>query len=145
MSSTHRRVITMKNLTANRKASSSVFAVTLLIIIAFAFGIAFVSFVRSEISFSWNTYASEMSLLVLKCFTVNATHIVANLQNMGKATVEITGAFVNGIVATVNSIVQIQPGLSNIIAVVGDFLKGSTYTVKLLNLFNTVLTFQINY
>lgn len=39
----------MKSLAKNRRATSSVLAVTLLIIIAFAFGIAYVSFVKSEI------------------------------------------------------------------------------------------------
>jgi hypothetical protein len=98
----------MKSLVGNRKAASSAFAMLLLIIITFAFGIAYVSFVTSEIQFSWSTYASEMNRLVLKFFTVNATHIVADLQNLGKAVVEITGAYVNGLVAVVNGALQIQ-------------------------------------
>ena len=135
----------MKSLAGNRKAASSASAVLLLTIITFAFGVAYVSFVTSEIQFSWSTYASEMNRLVLKFFTVNATYIVADLQNLGKTVVEITGAYVNGLVATVNGALQIQPGLSNAIAIVGDFVRGNTYTVKLLNFLNTVLTFQISY
>lgn len=86
-----------------------------------------------------------MNQVILKCFTVNATNIVANLQNLGKIIVQITGAYVNGIVVAVTGAVQIQPGLSNAISIAGDFIKGNTYTVKLLNFFNTVLTFQVSY
>ncbi len=128
-----------------RRGTSSVFAIILIIIIIFAFGIVFMNFVMSEVNFAKDTFNVQMASLLLKSFTINATHIVAYLQNVGTSLVEITNAYVNGLIATLSSVTQIEP--NSIVATVlqGIFAKGETYTIKLAGPFNILTTFKITY
>lgn len=89
----------------SRKGSTAVFAVLLLVLITFASGILFYNFVMSNISFATNTYNTQMVALLVKSFTINATHIVAFLQNTGAAMVEFTNAYVNGLITALVTLV----------------------------------------
>jgi hypothetical protein len=86
-----------------------------------------------------------MSALLVQSFTINSTQITAWLQNAGNTLVEITGAYVNGLVAALANTVNIQPGSVGATSLLGDFTEGVTYTVKLLSVFNTVITFDVTY
>ena len=127
----------------SRKGSTAVFAVLLLVLITFASGILFYNFVMSNISFATNTYNTQMVALLVKSFTINATHIVAFLQNTGAAMVEFTNAYVNGLITALVTLVQIAPNAIGAAILQGDFLAGNTYTVKLANIFSTEVTFQV--
>jgi len=140
-----RRLETMKNIIKARKATSSVFAVLLIIIITIAFGIIFLNFVLSEVDFMKNTFNTQISGLVLKTFTINSTHITAWLQNGGIRLTKITGAYVNGLVAALPSTVQVEPSSTTVAYIKGTFIEGNMYAVELLSLFKTVITFEIAY
>jgi hypothetical protein len=125
------------------KGSTAVFAVLLLVLITFVSGILFYNFVMSNISFATNSYNTQMVALLLKSFTINATHIVAFLQNTGTSIVDVTTAYVNGLVTSLVTLVQIAPNAIGSAILQGDFLPGNTYTVKLANIFSTEVTFQV--
>ncbi len=129
----------------SRKGSTAIFAVLLLVLITFASGILFYNFVMSNISFATNTYNTQMVALLVKSFTINATHIVAFLQNTGAAMVEFTNAYVNGLITALVTLVQIAPNAIGAVILQGDFLAGNTYTVKLANIFSTEVTFQASF
>ena len=125
------------------KGSTAVFAVLLLVLITFVSGILFYNFVMSNISFAQNTYNTQMVTLFLKSFTINATHIVAFLQNTGNSIFEITTAYVDGLITSIVNLVQIAPNAVGSAILQGDFLPGNTYTVKLANIFSTEVNFQV--
>ena len=135
----------MRNLTRCRKASSSVYAMILMVIITLASGAVLFNFVMSNVNFAKNSFTSQMSALLVQSFTIDATQIRVWLQNAGNTLVEITGAYVNGLIAAVTGDINIQPGSVGATSLQGDFTKGGTYSVKLLSAFNTVITFDITY
>ena len=116
-----------------------------LVIITFAFGIVFFNFVMSNVSFAANTFNTQMAAMLLKSFTINATHIIAYVQNTGAAAVEISSAYVNGLVTTLTAMVQIAPNAIGEAILQGNFLSGDTYTIKLANIFNTEVSFQASF
>ncbi len=127
------------------KGSSAVFAVLLLVLITFVSGILYYNFVMSNINFAANTINTQMTALLLKSFTINATHIIAFLENTKTALVEITSAYVNGLIAAITNLAQIAPNAIGAVILQGDFLPGNTYTVKLANVFSTEVTFQASF
>ena len=129
----------------SRRGTSAVFAVVLLVIITFAFGIIFFNFVMSNVSFAANTFNTQMTALLLKSFTINATHVIAYVQNTGAALVDITSAYVNGLVISLTAMVQIAPNAIGEAILVGNFMPGNAYTIKLANIFNTEVSFHASF
>ena len=86
-----------------------------------------------------------MVALLVNSFTINATHIVAFLQNAGSALVEITTAYVNGLVTAIVNLAKIAPNAIGAVILTGNFLPGNTYSVKLANIFSTEVTFQASF
>ena len=129
----------------SRRGSTAVFAVLLLVLITFVSGILFYNFVMSNITFATNTYNTQMVALLVNSFTINATHIVAFLQNTGSALVEISTAYVNGLITAVVNLAKIAPNAIGAVILTGNFLSGNTYSVKLANIFNTEVTFQASF
>ena len=127
------------------KGSTAVFAVLLLVLITFVSGILFYNFVMSNISFAKNTYNTQMVALFLKSFTINATHIVVFLQNTGNSIVEVTTAYVDGLITSIVNLVQIAPNAVGSAILQGDFMPRNTYTVKFANIFSTQVTFQVSF
>lgn len=128
-----------------RRGTSSVFAGLLLILVVFAFGIGFFHFVMSEVDFAKKTFNTQMVSLLLKSVAVNATHLIVNLQNVGASMIEITSAYVNGMIATIATLLNIEPNSIGAVILLGTFAEGSTYMVKLNSFFDTVITFKITY
>jgi hypothetical protein len=135
----------LKNLIKARRGTASIYAIVLMVIVTFAFGILFFNFVVSKVDFAKNTFSSQMTGLLLNSFSTNATCITVWLQNAGASLVEITGAYVNGLIGTLTTIVKIEPSSIGEVFLQGIFVKGSTYTIKLLSVFNTLITFEIPY
>jgi hypothetical protein len=127
------------------RASTAVFAVILLVLITFVSGILFYSFVMQNVTYATNTYNTQMVSLLLNSFTINATHIVAFIQNTGAALIEITSAYVNGLITAIVNLVQIAPNAIGAVILTGDFLPGNTYDIKLANIFNTEITFHASF
>jgi len=129
----------------SRRGSTAVFAVLLLVLITFVSGILFYTFVMDNINFAANTYNTQMVALLVNSFTINATHIVAFLQNTGSALVEITTAYVNGLITAVVNLAKIAPNAMGAVILAGDFIAGNMYSVKLANIFNTEVSFQVSF
>jgi hypothetical protein len=83
--------------------------------------------------------------LLVKSFSINATHIVAYLQNAGNEMIELTNAYINGLVASLTAMVKITPNAIAEAVLQGNFLPGNTYTVKLASIFNTEISFQASF
>jgi hypothetical protein len=128
----------------SRRGSSAVFAVLLLVLLTFVSGILFYTFVMQNISFATNTFSTQMTALLVNSFSINATHIVTFLQNTGASLIEITNAYVNGLITAIINIVKIAPNAIAAVILTGDFSPGTTYTVNLCNIF-TVVTFQVSF
>jgi flagellin-like protein len=129
----------------SRRGSTAVFAVLLLVLITFVSGILFYTFVMQNISFATNTFSNQMAALLVNSFSINSTHIVAFLQNTGSALVEVTSAYVNGLITAIVNLVKIAPNAVGAVILTGSFLAGNTYSVKLGNIFNTEVTFQASF
>jgi flagellin-like protein len=131
-----------KNPKKSRRGSTAVFATLLLVLVTFTAGILFYNFVMQNINFATNTFNTQMAKLLVNSFTINATHIVAFLQNTGSQVVEITSAYVNDLVTAIVNLLKIAPNAIGSVVLTGNFLPGNTYDVKLVNIFNTEVTFQ---
>jgi hypothetical protein len=128
-----------------RRASMAAFGVILLVLITFVSGILFYTFVMDNVNFATETFNTQMVGLLMQSFSINATHIVAFLQNTGSKLIEITTAYVNGLVTAIVNLVKIAPQAIGSIILTGNFQPGNTYDVKLGSIFNTALTFKASF
>jgi hypothetical protein len=129
----------------SRRASTAVFGVLLLVLVTFVSGILFYTFVMDNVNFATESFNTQMVGLLMKSFSINATHIVAFLQNTGSKLVEITTAYVNGLVTAIVNLVKIAPEAIGSVILAGHFTPGNTYDVKLGSIFNTEVTFQASF
>ena len=129
----------------SRKASTAVFGVLLLVLVTFVSGILYCSFVMDNITFAAETLNTQIAGLLLNSFTMNSTHIIAFLKNTGGQVIEVTNAYVNGLITTVANLVKIAPNAIGTVVLKGNFLSGNTYDVKLANIFSTQATFQASF
>jgi hypothetical protein len=129
----------------SRRGSTTVFGVLLLVLVTFVSGILFYTFVMDNVNFATGAFNTQMVGLLVESFTMNSTHIVAFLQNTGAALIEITTAYVNGLVTAIVNLVKIAPEAIGSVILAGSFMAGNTYDVKLGNIFNTEVTFQASY
>jgi flagellin-like protein len=129
----------------SRRGSTAVFGVLLLILITFVSGILFYTFVMQNINFATNTFNTQMAALLVNSFSINATHIVAFLQNTGSTLVEVTSAYVNGLITAIVNMVKIAPNAIGAVILAGSFIAGNVYSIKLGNIFNTDVTFQASF
>ena len=147
MGSTHTQEgeTTPKQPKKSRKASTAVFGVLLLVLVTFVTGILFYTFVMDNINFATEKISTQIAGLLLDSFSINSTHIVTSLKNAGSTLVEITTAYVNGLVTAITNLVKIAPDAIGSVILTGNFLPGNTYDVKLTNIFNTEVTFQATF
>ncbi|MBN1244326.1 hypothetical protein JXA31_01880 [Candidatus Bathyarchaeota archaeon] len=129
----------------SRKASTAAFGVLLLVLVTFVSGILFYTFVMDNINFATETLNTQIAGLLLNSFTMNSTHIVAFLKNTGAQVIEVTNAYVNGLITVITNLVKIAPNAIGAVVLTGNFLCGNTYDVKLANIFNTQTTFQASF
>jgi flagellin-like protein len=129
----------------SRRGSTAVFGVLLLVLVTFVSGILFYTFVMDNVNFATEAFNIQMVGLLVESFTMNSTHIVAFLQNTGAALIEITSAYVNGLVTAIVNLVKIAPDAIGSVILAGSFIAGNTYDVKLGNIFNNEVTFQASF
>ena len=129
----------------SRRGSTAVFGVLLLILITFVSGILFYTFVMQNINFATNTFSTQMAALLVNSFSINATHVVAFLQNTGSTLVEVTSAYVNGLITAIVNMVKIAPNAIGAVILAGSFIAGNMYSIKLGTIFNTDVTFQASF
>jgi len=130
---------------SSRATTTAAFGVLLLVLVTFVSGILFYTFVMDNITFAAETLNTQIAGLLLNSFTMNSTHIVAFLKNTGAQIIEVTNAYVNGLVTAIANLVKIAPNAIGTVVLIGDFLSGNTYDVKLANIFNTQTTFQASF
>jgi flagellin-like protein len=129
----------------SRRGSTAVFGVLLLVLITFVSGILFYTFVMQNISFATNTFSNQMAALLVNSFSINATHIVAFLQNTGSNLVEVTSAYVNGLITAIVNMVKIAPNAIGAVILAGSFIAENLYSIKLGTIFGTDVTFQASF
>ena len=129
----------------SRRGSTAVFGVLLIVLITFVSGILFYTFVMQNISFATETFSNQMAALLVDSFTMNSTHIIAFLQNTGAKLVEITSAYINGLITAIINLVKIAPNAVGAVILAGSFITGNTYNVKLGTIFSTEVTFQASF
>ena len=129
----------------SRRGSSAVFGVLLLVLITFVSGILFYTFVMQNVSFATNTFSNQMAALLVNSFSINSTHIVAFLQNTGSKLVEITTAYVNGLITAIVNMVKIAPNAVEAVIMAGSFIAGNMYNIKLGTIFGTDVTFKASF
>ena len=113
-------------------------------IVVLVSGFVFSDFVMSSVNLAKNTFNTQMKNLLLDSFSSNTTHIVAFIRNSANNAVELTQAYVNNMLGTLQGGKTIIKPLSIGIATIrGSFAKGSTYTVKLSNIFDVAITFTV--
>jgi flagellin-like protein len=129
----------------SRRGSTAVFGVILLVLITFVSGILFYTFVMQNVSFATNTFSNQMAALLVNSFSINSTHVVAFLQNTGSKLVEITSAYVNGLITAIVNLVKIAPNAVEAVILAGNFIAGNMYNIKLGTIFGTDITFQASF
>jgi hypothetical protein len=98
-----------------------------------------------NVNFATETFSNQMAALLVNSFSMNFTHIVAFLQNTGLKLVEITSAYVNGLIATIVNLVKIVPNAVEAVILAGSFIAGNLHSVKLGTIFGTDVTFQASF
>jgi hypothetical protein len=129
----------------SRRGSTAVFGVLLIVLITFVSGILFYTFVMQNINFATNTFSNQMSALLVNSFSINSTHIIAFLQNSGSKLVEITSAYVNGLITAIVNLVKIAPNAVEAVILAGNFIAGNVYSIKLGTIFGTDVNFQASF
>lgn len=130
---------------SRRATTTAAFGVLLLVLITLVSGILFCTFVMDNVNFATETLNNQIAGLLLKSFTINSTHIVAFLKNTGSQLIEVTSAYVNGLITSITNLVKIAPNAVGAIILTGNFLAGNTYDVKLSSIFNTQATFKASF
>lgn len=134
----------MKAFIRSKKGTSKVLGTLVMIIVVFISGFFFYNFVTSNVNFSKNTFNTQMTNLLLNSFSANSTHIVAFIKNSANKAIEFTQAYTNNMLAVLQGGKAIIESLSTGVAIIrGSFMEGSTYTVKLANIFNVAITFDV--
>lgn len=133
----------MKKLLDGKKASSMVLGSAMAMIVTLVAGLFFYNFVMNSMQSMAKNYDEQMRQLMLESLNINSTHITALVRNTGKAAANIVNAYVNNAIARLAENVQIAPTSVAAVQILGTYVKGLTYTVKLAGLFGTLIEFQI--
>jgi hypothetical protein len=98
-----------------------------------------------NVNFPKDTFSNQMAALLVNSFSLNSTHIVAFLQNTDSKLVEITSAYVNGLISTIVNLVKIAPRAVEAVILAGSFIAGKLHSEKLGTIFSTDVTFQASF
>lgn len=135
----------MRKLARSRKGSSLVLGSLLLVIVTLVVGLMFYNTIMGSVSSMTNNFNTQMGLLLVESSNINATCITAFIRNTGQSTVAILNAYVNSEIALLAQTVNIAASSLGTTLIMGDYAKGTTYSVKLAGMFGTLITFQIKY
>jgi len=138
-------VLRMRKLARSRKGSSLVLATLLLVVVTLVAGVLFYNTIMGSVSSMTNNVNTQMSLLLLENYSINATHITAFIRNTGQFGVEILNAYVNNEVALLAQTVKIAASSLETTYIQGSYSQGATYSVKLAGVVGTLITFQITF
>lgn len=84
--------------------------------------------------------------LILNSVYINNTCITATVKNTGSAgALTITYAYVDDILYTITSSVQVPPGSTATIHITGTYTRGNTYIIKLVCTNGYTITFDATY
>ena len=129
----------------SRRATTAVFGVLLMILVTCVSGVLFYTFVMDNITFTTETLNTKIAELLLNSFSMNSTHIVAFLKITGSQLIEVTNAYMNGLIAVIANLVKIAPDAVGTVVLTGTFIAGQIYIVALGNIFSTQATFEASF
>jgi len=136
----------LKKLARSRKAISPVIATLLLILVAVASGLVLYSYVMGYLGSMTKGGSSMQGLLSLDSSSATASSIVAYVRNVGSVSVNVTNAYVDGVVKSIDSpgFVAINTGSVGTVTLSSLTLQsGTSYTVTLVAKDGTSLVFNV--
>jgi len=136
----------LKKLSRSRKAISPVIATLLLILVAVASGLVLYSYVMGYLGSMTKGGSSMQGLLSLDSSTADTSSITAYVRNVGSVSVNITSAYLDGAVQSIDSpgYVVISTGNVGTVTLSGLTLQsGTSYTVTLVAKDGTSLVFNV--
>ena len=135
----------MKKLFISRKGTSAVLATLLLTLVTVAAGIFFYNHVTGCVDNMKTNLNTQLSLLLLETANINSTHITAYIKNTGSAAISIINAYVNSMPALLTRGVEIAAASVAPTYIMGAYMIGTTYHVKLASVLGTLLTFDVTF
>jgi hypothetical protein len=135
----------IKNLLKAKKAASPGIVALLLVLVTVVAGYFFYNAVAGNIGNMQNTVNEQMEILFLRTVSINSTCITSFIGNTGIWAIKIVSGFINEQIANLKQSVEIGKDAVKPVYLLGTFSMGLTYTVKLINNFGNVLTFDVTY
>jgi Flp pilus assembly protein TadG len=135
----------MRKLARSRKGSTLVMATLLIVIVTVVAGILFYNTIMGSVTSMTNNVNTQMALLLVEGIGINSTTITAFIRNTGQFSVEILNAYVNSQIALLAQTVKIASAALGVTYIMGEFVRGNTYSVQLAGMFGTLTTFQVTY
>ena len=132
----------MKKLLRDRKGSSAILWVVLIIVVTVASGLVYLSYVSGMIDNMRTNVNTQLNLLLIEVVNINTTCITAYLRNTGCACCNIVTAYVNSIPAVLSQMVSLSPTNMEPINIYGNYFSGTTYQVKLISTLGMLVTFD---
>jgi hypothetical protein len=134
-----------RNLLKNKKASSTGILMVLLVLTTLVGGYFYYDRVGGSIENMTNKVNEQMTTLLLRTFSINASCITSYIANTGLWAIKIVSAYVNQHAGTLNHIVEISKDAVEAVCIVGQYVKGATYIIELVNNFGSSISFEIVY
>jgi len=134
----------MKKLLKTKKAVSKILGILMIIIVFVIAGSIFYSYTGAYVGSMKTTFQTQMEKLLLESVDINSTHIIASVRNNGITEAKITDAHVDGVANILLRGVLIAGQSLGTTYLIGTYLKGVSYAVKLLFSLGTS-TFSIIY
>jgi Flp pilus assembly protein TadG len=135
----------MRKLARSRKGSTLVMATLLIVIVTVVAGILFYNTIMGSVSSMTSNVNTQMALLLIEGTGINSTTITAFIRNTGQFSVEILNAYVNSQIALLAQTVKLASAALGVTYIMGEFVRGNTYSVQLAGMFGTLTTFQVTY
>jgi len=134
----------MRTFLRSKKGIARVLGTLMMIIVVLVSGFFLLNFVMSNVDSMKTIFSSQMKGLLIESFSANTTHIIVQVKNTANKLVEITQAYVDNTIATLQEGKTIlQPLSTGIATIIGSFTSGNTYTIKLTNIFNAAVSLTV--
>ncbi|PVX23944.1 MAG: hypothetical protein CW691_09125 [Candidatus Bathyarchaeum sp.] len=134
-----------KKLLKNKKASSMGIIMLVLVLTTMVGGYFFYNRVSTSIEYMTTKFNTEMTSILLKSLSINASCITSYIANTGIWAIKIVNAYVNQHIGTLKQLVEIPKNAVEQVYILGQFVKGITYTVELVNNFGNSISFEVTY
>lgn len=124
-----------------RRGISTFIATLLLMVLAVSAGVVIYAYTMGYLGGFGG--ADMLGAMSLDEASMTTTTLTAHVRNIGRTTVEITTAYINGAQTTLGTPVTISESGVGTVTITGTWTAGSTYEVKFVAKDNTQLGFQV--